>query len=108
MKKLDIVTLESLLSHAPAASDKSTLHSILSWSADRPVWLRDALRRIISKGVLDQIDHQELENIFRNGTQAVDALQIALAYVGVKVLNDMIVAGMGVTSLAESGVVSIS
>lgn len=72
MKKLDNIALESLLSDEPPTSDKSALHSILSWSADRPMWQRDALRRIISKGALDQIDHQELENLFRNGPQAVD------------------------------------
>jgi len=34
----------------------------------------------------------------------MEALQIALTYVGVKLLDHLIVTGMDVTSLAESGV----
>lgn len=43
----------------------SALHEILQWSATRPEWQRDALRRIIEKGALDSTDVQELENICR-------------------------------------------
>lgn len=49
-----------------AASKKaSALHEILQWSATRPEWQRDALRRIIEKGTLDDVDILELERISR-------------------------------------------
>jgi energy-coupling factor transporter ATP-binding protein EcfA2 len=36
------------------------LNRILQWSADRPNWQRDALRRIVEKGKLDDTDIAEL------------------------------------------------
>lgn len=47
----------------------SALHEILQWSNTRPEWQRDALRRIIEKGTLDNTDIQELENICRGKIQ---------------------------------------
>jgi len=44
----------------------SPLHEILQWSTSRPEWQRDALRRIIEKGGLDNTDIQELERISRS------------------------------------------
>ena len=43
----------------------SALHEILKWSASRPEWQRDALRRIIVKGSLDEIDIKELNQLCR-------------------------------------------
>jgi ABC-type dipeptide/oligopeptide/nickel transport system ATPase subunit len=43
----------------------SPLHEILQWSASRPEWQRDALRRIFEKGNLDTTDIEELERIAR-------------------------------------------
>ena len=43
-----------------SAAEKTVLESILVWSKDRPVWQRDALRRIIAKGRLDNADTMEL------------------------------------------------
>ena len=40
--------------------EKTVLETILEWSEDRPVWQRDALRRIFLKGYLDEIDIKEL------------------------------------------------
>jgi energy-coupling factor transporter ATP-binding protein EcfA2 len=45
---------------------QSPLHEILTWSANRPEWQRDALRRIIEKGALDSADISELERISRS------------------------------------------
>ena len=42
------------------APPKTVLESILEWSADRPGWQRDALRRIVQKGRLDDTDIAEL------------------------------------------------
>jgi energy-coupling factor transporter ATP-binding protein EcfA2 len=39
---------------------KTVLETILEWSVDRPMWQRDALRRIVAKGRLDKSDHDEL------------------------------------------------
>lgn len=44
----------------------SPLHEILQWSASRPDWQRDALRRIVEKGRLDATDIDELERIARS------------------------------------------
>lgn len=44
---------------------KSPIHDILNWSAIRPEWQRDALRRIIEKGQIDDVDIVELERISR-------------------------------------------
>jgi len=43
----------------------SPIHEILQWSASRPEWQRDALRRIFEKGNLDTTDIEELERIAR-------------------------------------------
>lgn len=43
----------------------SALHEILNWSAGRPDWQRDALRRILEKGNLVESDLLELERICR-------------------------------------------
>lgn len=47
----------------------SPLHEILQWSASRPEWQRDALRRIFEKGNLDATDVEELERIARRRLQ---------------------------------------
>jgi hypothetical protein len=44
----------------------SPLHEILQWSASRPDWQQDALRRIVEKGNLDIADIEELERIERS------------------------------------------
>lgn len=36
------------------------LQNIVTWSADRPMWQRDALRRLCSKESLDEGDYGEL------------------------------------------------
>lgn len=52
----------------PAApAPKTVLETILAWSEDRPVWQRDALRRIVAKGRLDADDHKELLDLCKQG-----------------------------------------
>jgi hypothetical protein len=48
-------------------SDKkiSALHEILNWSASRPDWQKDALRRIVTKGTVEQADVDELAHLCR-------------------------------------------
>ncbi len=46
-----------------ATPQKTVLETILEWSLDRPLWQRDALRRIVSKGRLDAADVEELTNL---------------------------------------------
>ena len=43
-----------------SASQPTVLEAILQWSVDRPNWQRDALRRIVEKGKLDNTDIAEL------------------------------------------------
>jgi ABC-type dipeptide/oligopeptide/nickel transport system ATPase subunit len=48
-----------------SATQESALQEILSWSAGRPNWQRDALRRIVENTNLTQGDVSELERICR-------------------------------------------
>lgn len=43
------------------------LKTILDWSINRPVWQRDALRRIIAKGTLNSDDIKELIELCKHG-----------------------------------------
>ena len=47
----------------------NVLGEILSWSLSRPPWQRDALRRLVTRGDLDDTDINELSNLckFRHG-----------------------------------------
>lgn len=48
----------------------SALHEILKWSVDRPDWQRDALRRIVVNGNLNDPDQKDLERLCRAKHQA--------------------------------------
>lgn len=51
---------------APAQpSQISALDEILKWSANRPDWQRDALRRVIANGTITKDDLQELDHLCR-------------------------------------------
>ena len=51
----------------PTSPQKTALETILDWSQDRPLWQRDALRRIVSKGRIDQTDLKELIDLCKQG-----------------------------------------
>lgn len=51
-------------------AQKTVLEAILEWSFDRPAWQRDALRRIIAKGRLDNDDFKELVLLCKIGRGA--------------------------------------
>lgn len=51
---------------------KSVLELILDWSAQRPAWQQDALRRIVLKGALDDADIAELVSLCKKGKGAAD------------------------------------
>lgn len=51
------------MTNASIQIKKSPLHEILNWSANRPEWQRDALRRVVEKGEIDNADIVELERI---------------------------------------------
>ena len=44
----------------------NVLKEILKWSSDRPFWQRDALRRLVTTGKLDETDIQELSNLCKS------------------------------------------
>ena len=54
----------------PLVAQKTVLETILEWSSDRPAWQRDALRRIIAKGRLDDDDFKELVELCKIGRSA--------------------------------------
>jgi len=43
----------------------SALHEILKWSAGRPIWQQDALRRIVTQDTLQEKDLNELDRLCR-------------------------------------------
>lgn len=53
-----------------AQQQKTVLETVLEWSADRPAWQRDALRRIVQKGRLDDTDIEELAALCKQGKGA--------------------------------------
>ncbi len=54
----------------PAAPQKTVLETILDRSRDRPLWQRDALRRIIANGRLTDADIGELVDLCKQGKGA--------------------------------------
>lgn len=56
----------------------SILDEIVKWSVDRPVWQRDALRRLAQRGSLLQKDHDDLLQICLQ-TQGIDEVPTASA-----------------------------
>ena len=53
--------MKSSTNHGPV----SALHEILKWSGTRPEWQRDALRRIVVNGTIDDADLKELDRLCR-------------------------------------------
>lgn len=68
-----------MTSTSPNSQKSSPLHEILKWSASRPEWQRDALRRIIAQGSLANADLDELERISRNKIQNAAIKPVCLA-----------------------------
>jgi hypothetical protein len=48
----------------------SALHELLKWSGSRPEWQRDALRRIVVNGTLDEKDISDLGDLCRSKRKA--------------------------------------
>ena len=44
----------------------NVLREILNWSIGRPDWQRDALRRLVQKGELDEADIDDLTEICKS------------------------------------------
>lgn len=65
----------------PAAAQKTVLESILEWSQDRPLWQRDALRRIIAQGRVTQEDVAQLVELCKvgHGAPAGELVAVPLA-----------------------------
>jgi energy-coupling factor transporter ATP-binding protein EcfA2 len=53
-----------------AVPQRTVLETILEWSKDRPLWQRDALRRIIANGRLTDADIGELVDLCKQGKGA--------------------------------------
>lgn len=54
------------------SSQQTVLETILGWSVGRPLWQRDALRRIVAKGRLDGDDINELVYLCKKGRGGKD------------------------------------
>lgn len=68
------------MNRAPTAP-KSVLEKILDWSADRPLWQRDALRRIVAQGRVTQEDVDQLVELCKigHGAPAGELVAVPLA-----------------------------
>jgi ABC-type cobalamin/Fe3+-siderophores transport system ATPase subunit len=55
-------------------TEADALRDILSWSKDRPVWQRDALRRLVTQGELNEDDIEELTALCKDSALANEPL----------------------------------
>jgi energy-coupling factor transporter ATP-binding protein EcfA2 len=62
---------------------RSVLETILDWSRQRPGWQRDALRRIVAEGSLDEAGVAEITALCRkeHGSEGIDLQPVPLAAV---------------------------
>ncbi|MDE2466384.1 MAG: hypothetical protein KGO02_22125 [Alphaproteobacteria bacterium] len=90
---------------------KSVLEEVLDWSADRPSWQRDALRRVVLSGELTQEDIDALTAICKGEhglTEKVQAQPLAKEHVPERrrraqaVYLESIFHQKGVNALAEN------
>ena len=59
------------------AQPKSVFEMILAWSASRPAWQQDALRRIVTSGALDAAGVAEMVQLCKKGCGASDVVLVA-------------------------------
>ncbi len=60
---------------------RSVFEMVLSWASARPAWQRDALRRIVAKGKLDEDDLLELSSLCKKGCGA-DGIELEAIPIG--------------------------
>ena len=58
------------------------LAEILTWSKDRPDWQRDALRRLVLTGELDEADIDSLTEICKSAHGLADEQEIVSSWKG--------------------------
>lgn len=63
-------------------TETAAFAELVKWSADRPAWQRDALRRLIQNGALNDQDINELTEICRSGGANFKPLEKAHVAVG--------------------------
>ncbi len=56
-------------------TEAGALQHIVSWSEERPMWQRDALRRLCHKAILSENDYSELMAIAKEGDVIVQPLK---------------------------------
>jgi energy-coupling factor transporter ATP-binding protein EcfA2 len=77
--RIDYVEREKM--NKPAFVKKTVLETILEWSLDRPLWQRDALRRIIAQGNVTPDDVAQLVELCKvdHGASPGDFVAVPLA-----------------------------
>lgn len=58
-------------------TEADALRDIVAWSSDRPVWQRDALRRLVTNAELTEADIDELAALCKKPTLPFDPVQIS-------------------------------
>lgn len=95
----------------------SVLKEILDWSQDRPLWQRDALRRLVQNGELSDADVMELVEICKGAhglSEQADAISLATEHIPTidtksdQVVLDSIFHHRGVNALAENQTLKFS
>ena len=72
----------------------NVLNEVLHWSADRPAWQRDALRRLAQTGELSEPDIAELVQLCKTPHGLADAGS-AVAKAPLRALHDQVIAIVG-------------
>jgi hypothetical protein len=57
----------------------NVLQEILTWSKDRPAWQRDALRRLVLSGELNEQDIRELTDICKGDYGLADKKDVDIS-----------------------------
>jgi len=90
-----------------AAPNPSVLEIVLEWSADRPAWQRDALRRIIAGGTPDDAALAELVSLCRKGHGA-DGIELVATPLASADLPANPGAGESITLLGLGSVIGVN
>lgn len=89
------------------AQPKSVFDTILEWSAARPAWQRDALRRIIAKGKLSDVDKAELVQLCLKG-QGAEGIAVESHPLEASHVPTAAVAGSAITLTSLSQVAGVN
>lgn len=90
-----------------AVQPKSVFDSILEWSAARPLWQRDALRRIVAQGKLTTEDKAVLVQLCLKG-QGVDGIDVEAVPLAIEHIPPAATAGAAISLRSIGSVTGVN